>query len=121
MGSSITIVASVAACISATAALIGQWLSHRAAKEAQGTQDEMAEFQILKGTVETLNTEVERLSRSLDTANTKADRLNHELEAAQANVMILSDHIRQYLPEVPFPRLRRMTDMGGKRQAANGG
>lgn len=106
------LIAGVSALVSGLVALAGIWLSRRSDREAHQTQEELGEFQILRGTVDALNTEVTRLQGKLKHANESADRLNRELDNAQANVLILSEHVRQYLPEVPFPKLRRMSDLG---------
>ena len=105
-------VAGIAAVITLAGTLIAAWVSRRSEREANEVQEELSEFQILRGTVDALNTEVNRLSRSLDEANTKAELLNRELNVAQANIRILSAHIRQYVPEVPFPALKAMNDLG---------
>lgn len=104
--------AALVAASAIIAALVSALVSRRSEHEANEVQEELSEFQILRGTVDALNTEVGRLSRALDGANAKADRLNHELDTAQANVLVLSAHIRQYVPEVPFPALRAMNDVG---------
>lgn len=104
--------AGVTAAATIIATLVAVWFSRRSEAEANEVQQELSEFQILRGTVDALNGEVIRLSTALDTANKKASRLNRELDSAQANVLILSAHIRQYVPEVPFPALRAMNDIG---------
>lgn len=103
--------AAIGAVVSLLGTLIAVWVSRRSEREANEVQEELSEFQILRGTVDSLNTEVARLSKALDSANAKADRLNRELDAAQANVRILSAHVRQYVPEVPFPSLRAMNEL----------
>lgn len=101
----------IGAGMSLVGTLVAVWISRRSEREATAVQEELSEFQILRGTVDALNTEVDRLSRALDAANAKADQLNQELDAARANVMILSAHIRRFVPEIPFPALKTMNDV----------
>lgn len=103
--------AAIAAVISLCGTLLAIYISRRSEREANAVQEELSEFQILRGTVDALHDEVDRLSRALDAANAKADRLNHELDSARTNVMILSAHIRRFVPEVPFPALKAMNDV----------
>lgn len=110
-GELIGILGGTGGLIAGVAALVGLFLSRRTDKEAHEVQDELSEFQILRGTVDALQREVNRLNTSLENANTKAEKLNHELDNARANVLILSAHLRQYVPEVPFPKLRVMNDV----------
>jgi Tfp pilus assembly protein PilN len=109
--SSAVSIGAVVSVLGAAAALLGVYLSRKSSKEAQDTQEQLNDYTILRGVVDALRAEVGRLNASLDRANVKADRLNQELDTARANVLVLSAHIRQYIPEVPFPRLRAMNDV----------
>lgn len=117
--STVTIAGALVSVLGATAVIVGLVLSRRSEHEANDTQEELNDYTILRGVVKTLQEETNRLQTSLrdtneelDKANAKAVTLNHELDSAQVNVRILSDHIRRHLPEVPFPKLRVMNDVG---------
>lgn len=97
--------------IAGLVAAIGIWLSRRSSSEANRTQARLADFEIISGTVTALRGEVDRLEEALDQANDKAAALNRELRAAQRNVQILDAHIRQHIPQVPYPKLVRMNDV----------
>jgi septal ring factor EnvC (AmiA/AmiB activator) len=56
--------------------------------------------------------ETKKLRDDLASARTETRRLTAETTTALANVSILSDFIRDHAPEVPFPRLRRVPDVG---------
>jgi hypothetical protein len=105
---SVTMIGAAVSLLGAVAVIVGLYLSRRSEHEANETQEELADFTILRGVVEALQGETNRLTKSLEEANEKAVTLNQELEAAQENVRILSGHIRRYLPEVPFPTLKPM-------------
>lgn len=115
---SLTLIGAGVSLLGAVAVIVGLVLSRRSEHEANETQEELNDYTILRGVVDTLQRETDRLQSSLrdtntelDKANAKAVTLNAELDAAQANVRILSGFIRQHLPEVPFPRLRVMNDL----------
>ena len=100
------------------AALYSAWSSRRSERETARAKRRIDDFTILSGTVASLQAETTRLqeslaetNRQLDVAQHKAETLNVELDAAQENVRILSRHIRQFLPEVPFPRLVHMNEV----------
>lgn len=101
-------VSAVCALVAVGASIMGVVFSRKNAKEEHSTEDRSVNAEILRGTVAALQTETNRLQASLEAANTKAEHLNAELDAAQENVLILSEHIRRYLPERPFPGLRPM-------------
>lgn len=88
--------------------IAGLWLSRRSSREANRTQKRLTDLQTLSSTVDALNDEVDRLQGALTAANAKADRLLFELDAAQYNVLVLSNHVRRYIPERAFPELREM-------------
>lgn len=109
----------VAGLVGAIGAIVAMLLTRRSDKETNEAADELNEFTILQGVVATLSAEVDRLKANVVAANEEAEknllfaqRLHRELEAAQENVRILSAHIRQHLPDVPFPKLRLMNDVG---------
>lgn len=115
MSSSNAVTAIASACIAGAVSTMGIWFSRRSAREANRSQQRLTDFQVLKGTVDALRSEAEELRvaladtrKELDAARASAHALSEELDAAQHNVLVLSNHIRRFMPERPFPRLREM-------------
>jgi peptidoglycan hydrolase CwlO-like protein len=106
--STAALAALVAAIVGSAVTAVGLWLSRRSAREADRTQRRLVDLNTLSATVEALNGQVSHLEGALDDAEAKVAWLNAELAAAQHNVLVLSNHIRRYLPEQPFPELQRM-------------
>lgn len=91
-------------------------LSRRSAREANETQEvavkskaKLDEVDALRGVIETLTTDAERVNELLETANGRADRLNRELGVAQRNVRTLIRSMEA--AGVPIPRLEAMHDV----------
>lgn len=106
-----TVQAFLSAAIAAGVSALGIWLSRRSAREANRQQKRLTDLAYMQASVETLKAEADELRTTLkdtrdqlEQANERAHALNEELDAAQHNVLVLSEHIRRYLPERPFPR-----------------
>jgi hypothetical protein len=108
LGVTLAAIISVAGAI---ATFLGIYFSRKTDTETHKTQEELAEFQILRGVVQSLSEECDRLKESLEDAGDQAERLKTELRAALTNVRILSNHARRYAPDVPFPTLEPMNNV----------
>jgi len=89
--------------------------ARRGKQDSNRITERFNEFQIMEGTIDTLRISLgeaqkETTELRLDLANARLEtnKLRDELTSALANVAILSDHIRQHAPDVPFPQLRRV-------------
>lgn len=89
----------------------------RAGNRIAQTQSDVS---VMVGTIETLRgnlhdaqDESDRLREDLQEARREVGKLRDEVTVALLNVGTLSDHIRDHVsPEVPFPRLRRVSANG---------
>lgn len=100
-------------------------VTRRGQKDTNTITERFNEWQIMNDTVDTLRDnladaqkEADRLRTDVSNARDEVTatrremrKLRDELNVALANVGILSDHIRQHVPEsVPWPRLRRVSN-----------
>lgn len=116
-----------AAAVAAVAVSLMVWRSQRKAatdantlsSEANRIAGRAADLDVMEATIETLRAnladaqaETTRLRADLASARVETRKLQAETTTALANCSILSDFIRDHAPEVPFPRLRRVPDVG---------
>lgn len=98
MDSSIAILGGICGIIGAVAGFAGIILTRRSARDANATSNTIAEFQVLKGTVETLQTENHRLVE-------RNEQLDAEILMQERNVSTLRRHAREHAPDVSLPDL----------------
>lgn len=98
----------IAAAIGAASVLAGAWFGTRGTRESDRNQRRLESLDDMRSTVEAFRSQVELLEGELEKAEATIRRINTELDAARANVLVLSEHVRRYIPEIPFPKLRRM-------------
>lgn len=89
------------------------------AGEANRIAQRQSDFEVMDATIENLRIdlkaaqdETKALRADLASARDETRRLTAETTTALANVSILSDFIREHVPEQPFPRLRRVPNVG---------
>jgi uncharacterized membrane protein len=89
------------------------------AGEANRIAQRQSDFEVMDATIENLRVDLQKakdetaqLRADLASARTETRRLTAETTTALANVSILSDFIREHVPEVQFPKLRRVPDVG---------
>lgn len=89
-------------------------------KEANATQAEEYNLQLMTSTIDTLRSnyadlqvESNQVKEDLVQARKDVDQLNAVATTALANVAILTEHIQRYVPEgIKFPNLRRVQSNG---------
>jgi aspartokinase len=118
-----TLLVGAAALASAVISILVWRSTRKASTDANSLQGEanriarrQSDLDIMEATIENLRIdlaaaqeETTKLRADLAAARDETRRLANESTAALANVSILSEHIREHIPDKPFPRLRKVS------------
>jgi septal ring factor EnvC (AmiA/AmiB activator) len=115
------------ASVAAVVISVMVWRSQRKAStdantlagEANRIAQKQSDLEVMEATIENLRqdlaaakSETAALRTDLAAARSETRKLEAQATTALANCSIMNDFIREHVPDVPFPRLRRVPDVG---------
>lgn len=107
VGSTVTELGPFAGLAGAALGGLGVILTRRSQRETNTVKDKLSDLQVLRETVEILQSELERATQRLDGAERALDKERESRWVLAENVAILRHHVLEHVPpDVPFPRLR---------------